>query len=465
MAGRSEPPTREFFDAIERGDLKRIEALLDAHPELVSKRLYGQASPVDVAATRGDLNMVKLLFARGAKLTGPTGWEPGHAICSAAHAGHISVAKELLDRGAPLDVWEQGKWRTPLHIAAERGDMRMVALFLAYGADVNCKPSKFTPLDSAVTERRTEIIALLRQRGARAYATEEILDSACTRLTRSPSINESQEDIGRILEASCKGDSITVRNLLYEHPDLLFCCAFRYCCTPLGTAAHYGHKRLVELLLAKGAEVNDTSGGSAALHEAAEGGHGDLAELLLKKGAEVDIRSASGETPLHVASRCGRADVARVLVAQSANINATDSRGRTPLHNAVTGFEDRNRYSGSDHEGMTKYLLASSANVNAEDKDGATPLHLAEAGYSVQMGLENDPIWHVHKVETHMVQLLRAHGGLSPPRRSEPSVPASGPTTRPQQVTPVSEGAPAAQSPSERGPISTPRKRWQFWKG
>jgi ankyrin repeat protein len=72
--------------------------------------------------------------------------------------------------------------------------------------------------------------------------------------------------------------------------------------TPLHQAAARGHKEVVELLIAKGADVNaKAENGVAPLHVAAGAGHKEIAELLIAKGADVDTRTGSGETPLDLA--------------------------------------------------------------------------------------------------------------------------------------------------------------------
>jgi len=68
-----------------------------------------------------------------------------------------------------------------------------------------------------------------------------------------------------------------------------------YKSTPLQFAAQGGHKKIVELLIAEGADVNVNEDGSSPLHIAA---NREIAELLIANGAEVNANKVYGETPV-----------------------------------------------------------------------------------------------------------------------------------------------------------------------
>ena len=59
--------------------------------------------------------------------------------------------------------------------------------------------------------------------------------------------------------------------------------------TPLAWAARYGHKKLVEFLLSRGAKTNlpDDKPGTRPLFWAEEQGYAEIAEILRKHGATV----------------------------------------------------------------------------------------------------------------------------------------------------------------------------------
>jgi len=97
-----------------------------------------------------------------------------------------------------------------------------------------------------------------------------------------------------IHDAAAGGDLEKVKALLKENPKLVFSKPVGADApfpgfTPLHRAAQLGHKDVAELLLAKGANVNDRANtGDTPLHAAALNSHMDVAELLLAKGADVN---------------------------------------------------------------------------------------------------------------------------------------------------------------------------------
>ena len=85
--------------------------------------------------------------------------------------------------------------------------------------------------------------------------------------------------------------------------------------TPLHEAALAGQKGVVELLLSKGARVNeaDLESGSTALHFAAGWGRAEVVKLLLERSADRTRKNKAGKTPLDLAREGGFADVRAVL--------------------------------------------------------------------------------------------------------------------------------------------------------
>ena len=74
------------------------------------------------------------------------------------------IKKEELNEDNQID-WEG--W-SPFHVACRRGNVTIVELLIAKGADVNAKTGKsYTPLSLAEQEGHNQVVDLLRKHGAR----------------------------------------------------------------------------------------------------------------------------------------------------------------------------------------------------------------------------------------------------------------------------------------------------------
>lgn len=137
-----------------------------------------------------------------------------------------------------------------------------------------------------------------------------------------------------IFEAAAVGDVARVKQHLDADPSLVSAYApdgFH----PLGLAAFFRRPEVVELLLARGADVRAASKNPmqvTALHSAvADGGHPGIARMLVRAGADVNARQRHGWTPLHGAADSGDRETVELLLANGADPDATHQEGKTAL--------------------------------------------------------------------------------------------------------------------------------------
>ena len=125
-------------------------------------------------------------------------------------------------------------------------------------------------------------------------------------------------------------------------------------------AAKHGSRRLLELQISRGIEIEGrSSDGRTALQLASGCGHMSIVSYLLRKGAEVNAPASTpnGRTALQAAAGCGNLPLVEHLLAEGAEVNAPGSweDGRTALQAAA----------GGGHLPIVERLLMDGAEVNA----------------------------------------------------------------------------------------------------
>ncbi len=124
-------------------------------------------------------------------------------------------------------------------------------------------------------------------------------------------------------------------------------------------------KEMFEFLLSKGANINCGEGNvKTPLGHMAEKNNVELMKFAISKGANIDSRDKFGSTPLYYAINNGAKEAAEYLISKGANIENLDYMGRTPLLLAVENGRAE----------IAEYLISKGANVNGKDKYGNNTL-------------------------------------------------------------------------------------------
>lgn len=195
-------------------------------------------------------------------------------------------------------------------------------------------------------------------------------------------------------------------------------------------AAHASHHsdnlRVVELLLARGADIDievasalglkvrvddilrrvpqlvDRTGAWARtpLHWAASGGHAPLAEWLLACGANPNARDLWGCTPLHLAAELGRESTVELLLEKGADVHAKLKNGKNVVQVAAQSRNPEIIRCLLRHGAQLDIFAAASLGllnrahkllqgdpdlVHARLPFGATPLHMAAEDRQAEM--------------------------------------------------------------------------------
>ncbi len=212
-------------------------------------------------------------------------------IQDAARKGDVKKVTALLQSDPKLVGDRDKNGDTPLHVASLHGQVAVAQVLLDAGADVNARNSygAFTPgdlWDVLGSSNHKDPVALLTVHGV---------------------------------------DSQDMKNGY----------------TPLHLAMFsVSHKKMVELLVSKGADVNaKAASGATPLFFAVLRDQKDDAQILIDHGADVNIPDAYGDTILDCALHLQYGSMIQLLVDHGADVNAVDQSGHRPLSYAL-GMDD-----------------------------------------------------------------------------------------------------------------------------
>jgi ankyrin repeat protein len=175
---------------------------------------------------------------------------------------------------------------------------------------------------------------------------------------------------GDLIRAAEAGDLEACRQAIEKgaSPDAAFGRA-----TALTTAAFFGRREIVDLLLERGAGIDkgDDETGAAALFQSIMGLEPEIARLLVDRGADVNKKTKPGMSALMLAAASKQVDTVAMLVEHGADVGAKDAEDLTPLMYAAEGGAPE----------IAGLLIDRGADVNAKSNVGATALMAA-----VEMG-------------------------------------------------------------------------------
>ena len=347
--------------AVASGSLAVAQALLDRGVDPNSRDRQGRSPLFEALALPADVasGMIRALLLAGAnpELTSASGETPlGLALArpepelrhwlnwpqwklpcrrvrpddlsAAAAVGDIDAVEKLLGLGMSINAVDtQGA--SALLRACGCGHAVLAGRLLELGADAEHKaPSGATALSAAVTARRDNVVATLLKHGV---PVDQRLPAGGTALMIATALG-FPEIVALLLEHGAEPNAQDERGTQALHAIGQF--AFRSTET---TRA----QRIIELLLARGANVNATNavgqtplllllGASAEPGAVADQKHLlVLLRLLLHAGADVDVQDQRGVSPLHACAMHGLLLPARILLASRADTARRDVLDRS----------------------------------------------------------------------------------------------------------------------------------------
>lgn len=408
--------TTALHYAVRNNDIDMIRELLRKKADVNVRTRYG-ITPVYLAAQNGSAEAMALLLKAGANPNEL--YREGETVLhTAARTGEYKTVELLLKAGANIDAREQWHGQTPLMWAMAQKHPELLPLLLKYGADVNATsnveewerqvtmeprdkwlpPGGMSPLLFAAREDCVACIEPLVKAGANINATTpKGISSLLIAI-----INGHYDAAYALAEAGADVNisDDTNRSPLYAAVDFNIMRESNRPSPDVFTNEHTAFE-LIELLIAKGADVNvqlskappfrlkldrGTDGmlvaGTTPFLRAAKSADVPVMKLLLEHGSDPQLSTAQGINPLMTAANLatkesdttGRyktqqqiIEAIQICLDQGLDVNAKANDGRTAIFGAATFGLDE----------VIQFLHDHGAIVDYKDKQGLGPLDAA----------------------------------------------------------------------------------------
>jgi ankyrin repeat protein len=159
-------PMLDIFEASVLGKLERVKNLIDQEPSLVSSYSPDGFTPVALAAYLGQKDVTQYLLEKGANVNAmarnATGFTP---LTGAIANNHVEISKILVKRGADVNHRYEGG-ASPLMEASQNGNLELVRFLLENGADPTAKTGDGkTPMSFAKEKNHLEVVEALKRHG------------------------------------------------------------------------------------------------------------------------------------------------------------------------------------------------------------------------------------------------------------------------------------------------------------
>lgn len=263
LAATSGLRAQDIFDAIGKNDLAKVKALITKDPRVKDQLDLRKMSPLHHALQNNNMDLLRLLIQNGAdvNIAGALRRTPlVYAIW--VSKSPIEMISALIDAGAQIETGDIFGI-TPLVCAAQNGRHDVIDLLISKNANIPLEPPNGRRLLFACIEQGDkDLLNRLIAKGADLQTN------------------------GLLRAAASTGQTEMIEILLSHHVDIE---QRSRGWTPLHFASYEGQLAAMELLLAKGADLNArTEGmGQSCANLADENGKKEALELLAKKGLKL----------------------------------------------------------------------------------------------------------------------------------------------------------------------------------
>ena len=266
--------------------------------------------------------------------------------------GRCNIAELLKESCTIVDALYSNAQRTALHIACDKGQLKLVSMLLSIGANINAvTDSGTTPLMVACKRRDYVIIQRLLQEPTididavdlygwsalhfqiAVFGTSKIV-TALVSNGANPNIRD--ESGWTPLDYAIRSNQIDTISALLQSPYPLHCVQkLPTHEIPIHLACEKSTAEVVDVLIQCGVDVDRKHNGMTPLMVACKREHYGIVQRLLQEPTiDIDAVDYNGWSALHFAAFT-TSKFATALVTKGANPNIMDESGFTPLYYAI----------------------------------------------------------------------------------------------------------------------------------
>jgi len=358
----------------ERG-IGNLEATIKPSGSLSDEAQRGGASDLRAAASNGNLDQVKQSLHSLQRGSDNNGHLPAAqmALHLAARYHHLSVVEFLLQSEVSLKH-QDASGNTPLHNACimastiNSNGYKIIQILVERGADpTTLNKNEVSPLHIAAQQKNDDSVGVLKLLFEESAGLTAIMKHGKSK--PCPvwcAIEQGNDASTAFLPENCTSEFL--KGLKWKKS------------TCLAPAIYRDSSAIIEILLQKGCDVNQSTGNERWPIHLASGPKGSLAALkmLLRHGADISSIRGDGFSALHIIAEQPQEnslDKLDALIAAGADINSTTPKGQSVIHIAVSHDQT---FSRRDLLQLISAMIEKhGADLNHKDGEGKTALMIS----------------------------------------------------------------------------------------
>ncbi|XP_063448453.1 ankyrin-3-like [Mytilus trossulus] len=265
---------------------------------------------------------------------------------NSCYTGDLQTVGTLVNIIEDLSIIYKNK--AAIHYACEANHAEVVDLLVSHKAEVNCRAMDCeTPIHIATRNECTQIIEFLIRNGG------------------NPSLTNNDGD--NSFHIACMKDNAECLLLLFQFTENSFIDEEYYYekyidtknisgMSPLSIAYNNRNKNILEILILKGADIDNIYGlqQETLLFKACKDGEEDIVSFLLEKSASTNVYNVDRKTPLYISCCLNYDKITCKLLENNANVNINSYDCYSPLYHLCM----------NNNVKIAKMLLQKDANVD-----------------------------------------------------------------------------------------------------